>query len=81
MIGNYGKIRFDGAIRVFLVNDIASTMHWYETRLGFNVQGVPESAPLTFGFLRKDNVEIFLQQLDYVPRFARSDETRARWIC
>jgi hypothetical protein len=78
MIGDCGKIRFDGAIAVFLVNDNALTMHWYETRLGFNVQGVPESAPHTFGFLSKDNVEIFLQQLDYDPRFARSDETRAR---
>jgi uncharacterized glyoxalase superfamily protein PhnB len=54
----------EGGTPVFLVSDIASTMHWYSTCLGFSVQGVPESPPHTFGFLRKDGAEIFLQQLD-----------------
>jgi uncharacterized glyoxalase superfamily protein PhnB len=64
MTGVGEKTTFDGATPVFLVGDITSTMRWYASHLGFKVQGVPESPPHTFGFLRKDNVEIFLQQLD-----------------
>jgi uncharacterized glyoxalase superfamily protein PhnB len=64
MADDDAKTTFDGATPVFLVSDIASTMRWYATRLGFDVHGVPESPPHTFGFLRKDNVEIFLQQFD-----------------
>ena len=64
MAGADGRARFDGATPVFLVSDIASTMRWYSTHLGFSVEGVPELPPHTFGFLRKDDVEIFLQQLD-----------------
>jgi hypothetical protein len=58
------ETKFDGATPVFLVSDIASTMRWYATHLGFSVRGVPESPPHDFGFLTKDNVTIFLQQLD-----------------
>jgi hypothetical protein len=64
MAGDSGSIKFDGATPVFLVSDIASTMQWYATYLGFEVRGVPESPPHHFGFLAKGNVEIFLQQLD-----------------
>jgi uncharacterized glyoxalase superfamily protein PhnB len=64
MARDSGKPRLDGVTPVFLVGDIASTMRWYATRLGFDVHGLPESPPHSFGFLRKDNVEIFLQQLD-----------------
>ncbi len=64
MTGDGGKTKLDRATPVFLVSDIASTMRWYASHLGFKVQGVPESPPHTFGFLRKDNLEIFLQQLD-----------------
>ena len=57
-------MKLEGVTPVFLVSDIASTMQWYRMRLGFEVEGVPASAPHAFGFLRKDGVEIFLQQLD-----------------
>jgi uncharacterized glyoxalase superfamily protein PhnB len=63
MASESAKIKFDGATPVFLVSDIASTMRWYATHLGFSVRGVPESPPHDFGFLTKDNVTIFLQQL------------------
>ena len=56
--------RFDTAIPVLLVGDIASTMRWYATHLGFDVHGVPESPPHAFGFLNKGHIQIFLQQLD-----------------
>jgi predicted enzyme related to lactoylglutathione lyase len=52
------------AVPVFLVGDIASTMQWYSANLGFNARAVPESPPHHFCILTKDDVEIFLQQLD-----------------
>ena len=64
MDGASAKTTFDGATPVFLVSDVASTMQWYSTHLGFRVRGVPESPPHQFGFLTKDNVALFLQQLD-----------------
>jgi uncharacterized glyoxalase superfamily protein PhnB len=64
MSGETVKAKFDRATPVFLVGDIASTMRWYSTYLGFSVRGVPESPPHQFGVLTKDDVEIFLQQLD-----------------
>ncbi len=56
--------RLREAVPVFLVGDIASTMQWYSANLGFNGRAVPESPPHHFCILRKDDVEIFLQQLD-----------------
>ena len=64
MASESAKTTFDGATPVFLVSDVASTMRWYSIHLGFNVRGVPDSPPHNFGFLTKDNVTIFLQQLD-----------------
>ena len=64
MISEGHKTTFDGATPVFLVGDIAATMRWYSTHLGFSVHGVPESPPHQFGFLTKDKIQIFLQQLD-----------------
>jgi uncharacterized glyoxalase superfamily protein PhnB len=64
MAGESARTRFDGATPVFLVNDVATTMHWYATHLGFSARGVPESPPHQFGFLTKDKVVIFLQQLE-----------------
>lgn len=52
------------AVPVFLVGDIASTMQWYSTKLGFDARAVPASPPHHFCILKKDDVEIFLQQLD-----------------
>ncbi|MGH7720971.1 MAG: VOC family protein [Gemmatimonadaceae bacterium] len=49
---------------VFLVGDIAWTMRWYQANLAFDAEVFPESPPHAFCILRKDDVEIFLQQLD-----------------
>jgi catechol 2,3-dioxygenase-like lactoylglutathione lyase family enzyme len=58
------KATLRGAISVFLVGDIASTIRWYQTNLGFNADPFPESPPHAFCILRRDDVAIFLQQLD-----------------
>ena len=39
-------------------------MRWYVTNLGFSARAVPESPPHHFCILQKDDVGIFLQQLD-----------------
>lgn len=49
---------------VFLVGDIAATMRWYSTVLGFSADPVPVSPPHSFCILSRDEVCIFLQQLD-----------------
>jgi len=49
---------------VFLVADIAATMRWYQTNLQFDGRAVPESPPHTFGIMSKDDIQIFLQQLE-----------------
>jgi hypothetical protein len=48
---------------VFLVDDIAATMRWYE-HLGFNGRAVPASPPHCFAIISRDDVFIMLQQLD-----------------
>jgi len=55
--------RLRGATPVFLVGDIAATMRWYREVLGFEADAVPRTPPHTFCVLRRDDVEIFLQQL------------------
>ena len=62
------------AIPVFLVDDIASTMRWYETNLGFGGRAAPPSPPHTFAILSRDRVTIFLQQLDGYRRPDLYDE-------
>jgi hypothetical protein len=49
---------------VFLAADIAATMEWYREKLGFAADPFPPSPPYAFCILRRDDVEIFLQQLD-----------------
>jgi len=49
---------------VFLVADVAATMQWYRTHLGFDGRGVPERPPHNFGIMMRDDVEIMLQRLD-----------------
>ena len=39
------ETKFDGAIPVFLVSDIASTMRWYATHLDSG-RGVPSHRPM-----------------------------------
>ena len=51
------------ATPVFLVSDIAATLQWYRTNLQFEGRAVPDKPPHTFGIMRRDRVEIFLQQL------------------
>jgi catechol 2,3-dioxygenase-like lactoylglutathione lyase family enzyme len=57
------KPAFTRVTPVFLVSDIASTIRWYVDKLGFTAAPFPESPPHHFCILRKDEVEIFLQQL------------------
>ncbi len=53
-----------GASPVFLVADVASTMHWYQEVLGFEASPFPKSAPHAFCILTRDAVEIMLQALE-----------------
>ena len=53
---------------VFLVGDIAATMRWYQEVLGFEADAVPRTPPHAFCSLRRDDVELFLQQLDGFQR-------------
>ena len=52
------------AVPVFLVPDIARTMRWYEQTLGFSAGPFPIKPPHAFCILTKDDVSVFLQQLD-----------------
>lgn len=56
--------RIEEAVPVFLVPDIAETMRWYQDRLGFAARAVPDSPPHNFCIMTRDDVTIFLQQLD-----------------
>jgi uncharacterized glyoxalase superfamily protein PhnB len=59
-----GTAKLYEAVPVFLVGDIAATMKWYSARLGFDARAVPESPPHDFCILKRDDVKLFLQQLD-----------------
>lgn len=58
------SVKLRQTIPVFLVGDIRATMQWYQSKLGFDVDPFPPSPPYAFCILRKDDIEIFLQQLD-----------------
>jgi catechol 2,3-dioxygenase-like lactoylglutathione lyase family enzyme len=64
------KAGLRSATPVFLVSDIAATFRWYEDNLGFEADPFPEAPPHTFCILRRDNVEIMLQQL---ARYSKPD--------
>src|SRR5262245_48612631 len=49
---------------VLLVGDIAATLQWYQTKLGFSGRAVPKAPPHAFGILEKDDISLFLQQLE-----------------
>jgi len=51
------RVRLSKSVTVFLVGNIEPTMEWYK-RLGFE----PEYYPPGFAILRRDDIEIFLQQ-------------------
>ena len=61
--GEEGKGRLRGSTPVFLVGDIAKTMEWYTSKLGFEGEAIPPRPPHNFCILRRDDVTIFLQQL------------------
>jgi uncharacterized glyoxalase superfamily protein PhnB len=44
--------------------DDSKKVKWYSTYLGFDAFAVPESPPHHFCILTKDDVQIFLQQID-----------------
>lgn len=52
-----GRARLRNSTTVFLVGNIEPTMEWYK-QLGFE----PEYYPPGFAILRRDDIEIFLQQ-------------------
>ena len=64
MADSESRTRFIDSVPVFLVSDIAATMRWYRAALGFSGYAFPESPPYFFCILSKDDVQIFLQQLD-----------------
>ena len=55
--------KLQSATPVFLVDDIAATMRWYDQVLGFEGDAVPRRPPHSFATLRRDEVVLFLQQL------------------
>jgi hypothetical protein len=55
--------RLDATAPVFLVDDVGATMKWYATVLGFTPDPFPPVPPHAFCILRRDGVEIMLQQL------------------
>ena len=57
-------MRFQSAAPVFLVSDIASTLRWYEEKLGFRGDPFPKVPPHAFAILSRDGVEIMLQALE-----------------
>jgi hypothetical protein len=52
-----GRAKLSKSTTVFLVGNIEPTMEWYE-QLGFTTEYYPPG----FAILRRDNIEIFLQQ-------------------
>jgi hypothetical protein len=44
----------------FLVPDVASTAHWYETNLGFSASFHPKAPPYVYASLQRDGIEIML---------------------
>ena len=45
----------------FAVEDVAATVAWYETNLGFRSDTFPERPPFTFAILYRDDIRIMLQ--------------------
>jgi hypothetical protein len=68
------KVKLRGTTPVFLVGDIASTMRWYQANHGFSAEPFPDSPPHAFCILRRDDVAIFLQQLDGYRKDDRYEE-------
>lgn len=70
-----GRAKLRNSTTVFLVGNIEPTMEWYK-QLGFE----PEYYPPGFAILRRDNVEIFLQQqTGYVAPNDPGRQQREAW--
>jgi hypothetical protein len=70
-----GRAKLRNSTTVFLVGNIEPTMEWYR-QLGFE----PEYFPPGFAILRRDTVEIFLQQLEkYVAPDDPGRREREAW--
>jgi hypothetical protein len=70
-----GPAKLRNSTTVFLVGNIEPTMEWYR-QLGFE----PEYFPPGFAILRRDTVEIFLQQLEkYVAPDDPGRRKREAW--
>src|SRR5262245_10633846 len=65
-----GRAQLRNSTTVFLVGNIEPTMEWYK-RLGFESQYYPPG----FAILRRDEIEIFLQQQ---PGYAAPDDPGRR---
>jgi uncharacterized glyoxalase superfamily protein PhnB len=57
------RARLRSAVPVFLVSDIATTIQWYATHLGFEANTFPKTPPYAFCILIRGGVEIMLQGL------------------
>jgi hypothetical protein len=70
-----GRAKLRNSTTVFLVGNIEPTMDWYR-QLGFE----PEYFPPGFAILRRDTVQIFLQQLEkYVAPDDAGRREREAW--
>ena len=54
----------------FPVDDIETTIRWYESELGFTAYPFPETPPHVFAIVSRDSVEIMFQRL---PGYQKRD--------
>jgi Glyoxalase/Bleomycin resistance protein/Dioxygenase superfamily len=55
---------YRSAVPCFPVADIGATISWYQSKLGFFSDAVPEKEPYVFAILFRDHAEIFLQRIE-----------------
>jgi len=70
---------FNSVAPCFPVADISATIRWYEEQLGFIGNPFPAAEPYVFAILRRDDVEIMLQE--WMVMKSRTSITRARVAC
>lgn len=56
--------KFSRIAPIFPVDDIAATIRWYETELGFTTFPFPETPPHVFAIACRDSVEIMFQRVE-----------------
>lgn len=54
-------MRFERAVPVLQVADVARSIEWYVALFGFEPDPFPESPPYAFAILRRDDTEMMLQ--------------------